>query len=153
VVGFGRVPGRTVGRKELHTWAMLITYCTSKGGDITETMRGISHQQTFLLIRGPAKETGTCGKGLIGTERQIEKKFLNEEAPQTSSSVTTVNPKYYSALVLTVMLNNPQSTEQSRRRRWPHCGWGYFDVTRVTTESTASARRNSEYRLTAENKN
>ena len=34
VVEFGRVPGRNFGRKELHTSAMLITCCTSIGGDI-----------------------------------------------------------------------------------------------------------------------
>lgn len=44
-------------------------------------------------MRGPAKEPGTCGNGLIGNERQIEKTFLNEDGLQTSSSIATANQR------------------------------------------------------------
>jgi len=89
-------------------------------------------------MRDPAKEPGTCGNGLVGNERQIEKKFLNEGRPQTSSSIATVNQRRSWGLwpIIRSRLN------RSSRRRQPHYVWGYFDV---TTESTASPRRKSKF--------
>lgn len=47
----------------------------------TETMSGISHHETFLPVRGPAKEPGTCGNGLISEEPHTASKVLNQETP------------------------------------------------------------------------